>query len=278
MFSPQAMAAHLRATLASSDYRPPLLPSIALQLMELTRRPNVRSTEVRQLLERDSLLAARVLQLAQSALYSRGAPVRSLDEAISLLGLRTLGELFVQTVLSTRVFRVNGYEGPMAQLMRHSTVTAHVARLACRMTSIPDEYAFMCGLLHDVGMAAGLLIFAGPSQPGARKPGAPPPFEEVAYALEVVHEEAAAILAEAWRLHPEIRLVLSVHHRLQQGQHVHPLAAVVCVSDWAAAEAGAGIGGEADAARAELAASHLGFARPALQALVERARGIAAIL
>lgn len=278
MFSPQAMAAHLRTTLSSPDYRPPLLPSIALQLMELTRRPSVRSVEVRQLLERDSLLAARVLQLAQSALYSRGAPVRSLDEAIARLGLRTLGELFIQTVLSTRVFRVSGYETAMAQLMRHSTVTAHVARIACRMTSIPDEYAFMCGLLHDVGMAAGLLIFASPGQAGAGKPSPPPPFEEVAYALEVVHEEAAAILADVWQLHPEIRLVLSIHHRVQQGQHVHPLAAVICVSDWAAAEAGAAIGSEADPARAEQAASHLGFTRPTLQTLVARAGEVAALV
>ena len=100
----------------------------------------------------------------------------------------------------------------MTNLMRHSMLTAHVARMACRLTAIPDEFAFMCGLLHDVGLAAGLLIFADAD--GSRTPRKePPPFEEVAVALGVVHEEASAILAEAWGLHPEIRVVLGIHHQ-----------------------------------------------------------------
>jgi HD-like signal output (HDOD) protein len=147
--SPQGLVDYLRKTLASPTYRAPVLPSVAMELMRLTRQSQVRLPEVRQVLERDPLLAARVLQLAQSALYSGGVAIRSLDEAITRLGLRTLEELFLQTVLSMRVFRANGYEVPMANLMQHSLVTAHVARQACRLTSIPDEYAFLCGLLHS---------------------------------------------------------------------------------------------------------------------------------
>lgn len=294
MLSPQAMVAHLRQTLTSKSYAPPLLPSIAVELMKLTRQPEVKPIEVRQLLERDPLLAAKVLQLSQSALYSRGAPVRSLQDAISLLGVRTLGDLFLQTVLSTRVFRADGYDLPMASLMRHSMLTAHVARLACRMTSIPDEYAFMCGLLHDVGMAAGLLIFADafskrPSSRDRPHAGAaatpnpvlssgPPAFEEVAVALHAVHEEASAVLAEAWRLSPEIRVVLGLHHQLKMGDRIHPLAAVVCVSDWVASEVGAGIDSESDAMRADEAARSLGFSKTTLDELTGRARQLLELL
>jgi HD-like signal output (HDOD) protein len=280
MLSPEAMIAHLRKTLVSPAYKPPLLPSIALELMKLTRQPGVSLAEVRSVLERDALLAAKVLQIAQSALYSRGAPVRSLHDALSLLGLRTLGDLFLQTVLSMRVFRAEGYDAPMATLMQHSMVTAHVARIACRMTSMPDEYAFMCGLLHDAGMAAGLLIFAdshGPrsSREGSRAPSAPPSFEEVASALHAVHEEASAILAEAWKLSPDIRLVIGSHHHLRaSGGRIHPLAAVVCVSDWVASEVGAGVGSESDPMQADAAAKELGFTKGNLDELAAKAREI----
>jgi HD-like signal output (HDOD) protein len=270
--SPQALVELLRTTLASPSYQPPVLPSVAVELMRLTRQPQVRLDEVRQLLERDTLLAGRVLQLAQSALYSRGAPIRSLDEAISRLGLRTLEELFLQTVLSLRVFRANGYEEPMAQLMRHSMLTAHVARLACRLTAIPDEFAFMCGLLHDVGMAAGLLIFAdAPARSGSGR-AAPPRFEDIAFAVQLVHEEASATLAEAWQLNPEIRLVLGLHHQLRLGPRVHPMAAVLCLADWIAADAGTAIGTESDARRADEAAQYLGFSQQTLVDLGGRAR------
>jgi HD-like signal output (HDOD) protein len=298
LLTPEVMIAHLRQTLASPDYKPPLLPSIALELMKVTRQPGVSVAEVRKLLERDTLLAAKVLQIAQSALYSRGSPVRSLHEAISLLGLRTLGDLFLQTVLSMRVFRAEGYDAPMAMLMQHSMVTAHISRLACRMTSMPDEYAFMCGLLHDAGMAAGILIFAEQhaarssreaprsmrdgarattqnSRPSPQRgPSEPPSYDELAVALEAVHEEASAILAEAWKLNPDIRIVLGSHHHIKAGGRVHPLAAVVCVSDWIASEAGAGMGSEGDRLQAEEAAKVLSFSRANLDELGARAREI----
>jgi HD-like signal output (HDOD) protein len=281
MLSPQAMIAHLRQTLASPTYKPPLLPSIALELIALTRQTDVKSNDIRQLLNRDTLLAAKVLQLAQSGLHSRAVPVRSLDDAISLLGLRALGDLFLQTVLSTRVFRAHGYDAPMASLMRHSTLTAHIARLACRLTSIPDEYAFMCGLLHDIGLAAGLLIFADAQvTPSSTQVGRhrPPDFDDVAVALHVVHEEASAILAEAWRLAPDVRVVLGLHHQLKMGGRIHPLAAAVCVSDWIASEVGAGIGNESDQGRAEEAAHSLGFGKAALDTLTDQARAILELL
>ena len=269
--APEALVALLRETLESPSYRAPVLPSVAIELMKLTRQPHVQLGAVRQLLERDSLLAARVLQLAQSALYSRGAPIRSLDEAISRLGLRTLEELFLQTVLSLRVFRASGFEKPMEDLMRHSMLTAHLARIACRLTAIPDEFAFLCGLLHDVGMAAGLLILADQKGSGARRL-APPAFEEIAFALQTVHEEASAVLADAWNLHPEVRLVIGIHHHFQQGRRIHPMAAVLCVADWVASEAGTAIGTEVDASRAEEAREHLGFSKQVMSDLASRAR------
>jgi HD-like signal output (HDOD) protein len=284
MLTPEAMIAYLRKTLSSPSYQPPLLPSIALELMKLTRQQGVSIAEVRQLLERDPLLAAKVLQIAQSALYSRGSPVRSLHDAISLLGLRVLGDLFLQTVLSMRVFRADGYDGPMAMLMQHSMITAHMARLACRMTAMPDEYAFMCGLLHDAGMAAGLLIFADSLAPRSSRDGArsaaassrtPPSYAEVAEALYAVHEEASALLAEAWKLNPDIRVVIGSHHHLREGGgRIHPLAAVVCVSDWIASEVGAGMGTESDSRQAEAAAKELNFTKANLDELAARGREI----
>ena len=278
LLTPEGMVAHLRRTLGSPAYRPPLLPLIAIDLMRVTRQPDVSLTEVRQLLERDSLLAAKVLQLAQSALYSRGAAVHSLHDAIQRLGLRTLGDLFLQTVLSARVFRAEGYAAPMSDIMRHSTLTAHIARIACRMTSIPDEYAFMCGLLHDAGMAAGLLIFADAAVTQCKAASGRrelPKFEEVSIALLVVHEEVSTVLGQAWQLNPDISLVIGSHHQFRIGGRVHPLSAVICVADWVASELGAGVADESHRAQADEAARELGFSVQQRSELITRGRELA---
>lgn len=279
LYTPEGMVALLRSRLVSPSYKPPLLPAIALELLTLTRQQGVSVSEVRQLLERDPLLAAKVLQQSQAALYARGTPIRSLDDAISRLGLLTLGDLFLQTVLSTRVFRAKGYEDSMTQLLRHSTLTAHIARSACRLTALPDEYAFLCGLLHDVGAAAGILILAEPlAARNAGSPIPPPSFEELSTSLQEIHEEASGVLAQSWRLNPDVRLVLENHHHFRIGGRPHPLAAVVCVADWMAANAGAAFGNEINEEEARAAAESLGLTRSNLDNLRSQAQEVLALL
>ena len=101
-----------------------------------------------------------------------------------------------------------------------------------------------------------------------------PSYEELAAALDAVHEEASSILAEAWKLNPDIRMVIGSHHHVRINGRVHPLAAVVCVSDWIASEAGARMGSESDQLQAEEAARELRFTRANLDELAAKAREI----
>lgn len=259
-YSPEKVVVNLREAFESPHYQPPVLPAIALELMALTQQPEVSLDQVRELLERDAILAAQVLKVAQSALYGNGRTFASLTDAISLLGLQKVGDIFLQTALSAKVFRAKGFKAPMEALRRHSTVTAHVARLICRQTSLPDEYAFLCGLLHDVGMAAGILILAGRAPTSARatkRLAQPPAFDVLAPALESVHQEASEILARAWKLPQDVQLVLRHHHHFKIAGRAHPLAAAVCLADWMASKAGAGIGHEVDDMAALKAAEEL---------------------
>ncbi len=275
-YTPQAVVEKLRTTLESPDYEPPILPAIAMELIALTRNPNVSLTEVRDLMERDPVLTAKVLKVAQSALYGNGRAFSSISDALCLLGLRTVEEIFLQTALSSKIFRAKGFEAPMETVRLHSTATGHIARFVCRYTSLPDEYAFLCGLLHDVGVAAGLLILAPSGTPAKSRrvvrPRPPPDFAELAPALLAVHEEASEVLARAWKLPPDVQLVLRNHHNFRVGTRVHPLAAAVCVADWLASEAGAPLGGEARDGLAGQAARELGLTRTAIVQLGQQSR------
>jgi HD-like signal output (HDOD) protein len=55
---------------ASPSYRPPLLPAVALEIMQLSRRPSATFEEVVAILEHDPILAAKVLSIAQSVFYA----------------------------------------------------------------------------------------------------------------------------------------------------------------------------------------------------------------
>lgn len=225
----------LARTFGAPSYQPPMLPGVALEVMELSRRPDVQFAQVVKLLERDPVLAARVLSLAQSAAFAGRSPIVSLHQAAIRLGLKVLGDVVMQAALHTKVFRVPGFEAPMERLLRHSTATAHLARLVCRRTAIDAEYAFLCGLLNDVGFAAGLLVLA--EDPALRALG----FDALAPALDDAHEEAAGVLARLWKLPEQICAFVASHHGLEAGGKPSPLHAAVVVAEQLAWEAGCGL-------------------------------------
>lgn len=222
----------LSATLRSPKYEPPLLPVAALELLDLTRRAHTTFRDVLDLMESDQLIAARVLRVAQSPIYTRGEPVRTLEQALSRLGMSTLAQIFLQVSLTSKVFRAPGYEGPMEQLRKHAIAVAHASRLVARQTSLHDEVAFLCGLLHDIGAVVSLIVLT------EGRGSAPPPFARIKRSVDEVHSEASSIVAQAWMLPADVRLALEHHHMPLIRQMAHPLSCVVLLADELASSGG----------------------------------------
>jgi HD-like signal output (HDOD) protein len=129
----------------------------------------------------------------------------------------------------------------MNALRRHSVATAHIAPLVCLYAPGLDEYAFMCGLLHDVGAAMGILALA--ESFGGRVPS-PGETESVLGAVLAVHERCADVIARAWNLPGEVGWVLAHHHGLETGTTMRRSTATICIAEALASELGAPIGDE----------------------------------
>jgi HD-like signal output (HDOD) protein len=253
-------------------YVPPVLPKVAIELLALSRRSDINIRDIVALLEQDALIAAKVLKRSQSALYSRGAPIRSLHEAVVRLGLGTIHDLFLAAALEVRVFRAQGYDEPMERLRRHSTAAAHVARLVCRQTAIYDEYAFLCGLLHDAGMVASLIALASGTRHGER----PADLSIVWDAVCDAHEAAGETLCRLWGLPGDIAIVVASHHGPRANQPVHPLAAAIAVAESILLDLGFGLPGDGGVGPARWATDALDLSEPVLASLTVQAKHILA--
>lgn len=233
-----ALTDRLLEVFRAPGYQPPKLPSTAQQLLAVSQRPDVAMAEVTALLEQDEMLTARVVGLASSAAYASAGKLGSLQEVLMRLGLKTLRDLVLEITMNMRVFRCDAYAAPMERLRHHSRVTAHLARLVCRYCTIDGEHAFLAGLLHDVGIAGSLLALA--DVPARKKV---PELAVLWPAIDQVHPDAAALMAELWGFPSELPLVLGAHHHVETQGQLHPLAAALCIADDLANQLGAGLAG-----------------------------------
>ncbi|MEZ4437474.1 MAG: HDOD domain-containing protein [Polyangiaceae bacterium] len=231
---PEAIAARLMEQLRSKQCDPPKLPQVGLELMELARRPDVDFRQFSAVIEKDPLLAAKVLRIAQSPAYATSVPLKTLPQALSRLGLGTVADIVLEASMNLTLFRAPGLDEVMNELRRHSTATAYIARIISAHTRFDDDYAFLCGLLHDIGIVAGIIVLT-------RSGETLPPYDtKLKPALVRIHERAAAALAEEWKLAPEVGWVISHHHQLRFKGRIHGVAAAVALADYLAGQLGMG--------------------------------------
>ncbi len=143
----------LRELVASME----ALPSIdALhdEVMHAVELPETSAGDVGRLIARDPGMSAKVLQLANSALFSLPQLVSSPVQATVLLGLETIRML----ALSVRIFEAFSQEAlsglDEAALWRHSLTVARLSKrlaLEAGADEFTAECAHLAGLFHDVG-------------------------------------------------------------------------------------------------------------------------------
>jgi HD-like signal output (HDOD) protein len=109
--------------------------------------------ELAALIQRDIALAGQVMRVANSALYARRTPVVTLPQAIAWLGIREIRNIAFAVAVQGQVYNSSYFRNEMADLWRESVITALFAQEIARLKRRNVESAYLCGLLHRVGMA-----------------------------------------------------------------------------------------------------------------------------
>jgi HD-like signal output (HDOD) protein len=234
------LGAELVETFNDPNYRPPPLPSVALELMSLTNRDDSTIDRIVRLLEQDEMLAGGLMRLIGSPLYAGRSPIRTLKEAVVRLGVRTVRDLVFETALSQGVFTLAEYSETIEQIRRHSTVTAYVARIVCKHAKIDEENAFLCGLLHDIGFAG--LLFAVSNIEAEDSP----PLIQLWPDIDALHEQASRLVTQLWQLPLDMQEVVGHHHHLHTGE-TSRIAAAINIADQLSERFGASVVGPVDA-------------------------------
>jgi len=138
------------------------LPAVAAEVLRLTSEPQIDPRALRQCIESDPALAARLLRVVNSSLFGPTRPVTDLSQALTLLGIRPLKMLVLGFSLPKELF--TGLEAEvLARYWRQTLVKAVAAReISERLWQVPGDEAFLAALVQDIGVLA-LIQQLGPA-------------------------------------------------------------------------------------------------------------------
>ena len=142
----------------------PVMPEVAAKVLNLAEgKLEISFKQLESIIKVDPALTAKILKIANSAMYARQREVKSLQTAITLLGFKNIRSL-VLLISAANMFPRMRKSGFYAAYWRHSLVSAVLARALAVRCGRPDtaEEAFIAGLLHDIGQA--ILYSSAPEQ------------------------------------------------------------------------------------------------------------------
>lgn len=194
----------------------PAMPHVASKVLELASSPDTTAQRLQQVIADDQAMAARILKIANSALYACSRKIRTLTEAIVMLGFNTIRSLVVTSAARNMYLSDNRTMGLKERLLwEHSIGCAIGCRILVqkRHPALSEE-AFLAGLMHDIGK----LVL---NQYASDK------FDEIVQSvyndgqqfvdverdhLGFDHAEVGALLVSKWKLSPQLEEAIRYHH------------------------------------------------------------------
>ena len=152
--SERALAERVLEDARKGDIELPTLPDLAIAVGKAVRDPDASIDQLARLIQVDMLMAAKVVQVANSAVFGGYSQVSTLQQAITRLGLKNTRDI-VTTLAMKQLFTADrpDLERRMRQLWQASTEVAAISAVLSRFAEgIDAERAMLAGLMHDVGV------------------------------------------------------------------------------------------------------------------------------
>ena len=196
----------------------PTLPTVACKLLSISSQEEIGMKEIANLVSKDASLSAKVLKIANSALYNFPVKISNVHQAASRIGLNAIRSLVFSfsflSIKSKNNKNVFDYE----KFWEKSLSNAVAARLVMNEVSKSNgEEIFVAGLLQDIGE----LIMAGcfPQQyaqllrdtSGSEK-------DTIEMEEQIIGADHASIgyeVAKKWGFPQELLIPILYHHRPQ---------------------------------------------------------------
>jgi len=145
------------AQISWTHLRMPPFPQVALKVLQLASNENVQLSRLGELISSDPAFASEVLTVVNSLLYAPRYPIRSILQAIEVLGANHLQGLCLTVGVRAYLGKSLGHP-TMRTLWRHNMACALIAQQIASAGTTDRDIAYTAGVLHGIGMLALAVI------------------------------------------------------------------------------------------------------------------------
>lgn len=192
----------------------PGLPETLAKVRALIQRDDVDFDDLATAILCEPALAADMLRLANSSLYGLGGRVRSVRDAVSVLGLRNLDMLLTAAALRSGLRPRTGSGLDTLPHWRHGVASGLCAHHLATELGMERDVAFTAGLLHDLGRLA--LACVAPEALAAAQTLSQqqdiPLIDAERQHLGTDHAVFGALVAQRWHFGNDIVEAIRWHH------------------------------------------------------------------
>ena len=236
----KSLGGRILSGLNSTIEKLPVLPEICKRVMTITNDPESSIEDLANLIAEDAVIAAKVLQVANSAMYGGLSEISDIKGACARLGMRTVANT-VQTIASGNLYKSEDPKAMalMEKLWRHAVATAYLSGEIAYLVSEPRvDVLYLCGLMHDIGKVALLNIIAKKKTKDiAQLREKPELFAEV---TERFHNLVGLHVVRSWKLPFEYAGAVYWHQNPDQvaSKHLRQIAHIVALANAIAHQSG----------------------------------------
>lgn len=184
----------------------PTMPEMAIRVRDAADDPETDIKKLATIIGQDAALTARIIKVANSALYRGSQDIQDLNMALMRLGLATTSSLAIGLAME-QMFQATTdmVDQRLRRVWTASSETAGLCNMICKFqTKLRPDVATLAGLTHKIGVLP-ILQFAE-HFPALLRDG---------MTLDSITQEIHALLGTriltAWEFPVEIREVPSTH-------------------------------------------------------------------
>lgn len=216
----------------------PTLHEVACKALKTISDEGSSSQDLQRVISRDQALTSRILRIANSTFLGISSPVRTLREAILVLGTRRLRSLVLAAsldgVVKSRALKNR-------HMWEHALAVALASGFLSRDCEVDPEKAFVCGLMHDVGKVVLDKALTEYQQVLDVVYNEKRPFlESEREILGFDHTQIGGLVARQWNLPADIQETIACHHDPAAAAGDSRLCAVVSLADGLCVKQGIG--------------------------------------